>query len=130
MTEAPAEWCWMDDGSERCHGPFATREDALDDAIDNGREVVLVGHVQRYDGSEYMPDVDRILEIVNEDAADNDFSWLDDDAFELRVGADEDDASEELTAWARKWLRCDRWTCAYEMERVDLRETDGDEATP
>ena len=108
MTDDTRDWCWMKRDGERCHGPFASRDEAIHDACGYDLDAVLVGKVKRYLGDEMMPSADDLLEGINQNAADNGFGWLDAQAFDFRET--EAAAQADLTAWARKHLGTIYWT--------------------
>lgn len=115
-----AEWAWMEPGSENAHGPFKTREEALDDARSEERESVCVGQVDYPDPVYFagaVADAESIVERMDEALADGvgEFYPGDDPMFELKPYAEEA-LRAALSTWAELYVeRVGSWT---------LRETE------
>jgi len=103
------EWAWMEASGEAAYGPFATREEAVEDARKSTEsESVVIGKTTKVVPRDWAPgalDVDDILERMDEHAADV-FSY-DDSVFVLSGGTQEE-AEKALGAmmadWAEEWL--------------------------
>lgn len=97
-------WTWYRDGGS-CMGEHPTREDAIREALSDEAETFYVGKLCDVDLSRYMLDAEEVREIVGE-------RWWDDagmeDSVVARMSRDAmAEATEELRAWARKWLEPD-----------------------
>lgn len=113
--EDNTEWAWMVTHSGKAHGPFDTREEALEDAKEHGydgpNDGIAIGTCAWADAEDYLPSMDSVLEGMNECAFDGDFSFYDDAVFEVEHPSQaEKDFNELITAWAaahvvpRCWL--------------------------
>lgn len=117
------DWCWRIPESELAHGPFSSREQALEDARRESDAVkVLVGHPEYLRPADWIPsDMDELLERMDMFAYDNGFPG-DDQLFEV---PDEDqkeaqaDLDRTLAAWASKWVRpTGQWQTSEEEEQL------------
>jgi len=100
------EWGWMEPDKAQGHGPFDTREEALEDAKGYDVKEILVGRYEWIDPCEYLPDdIESLLETID-DAASGDLS-VDDSIVEVQEieGADaQAELREALRAWGKRWL--------------------------
>ena len=105
------EWFWTEKHSERAQGPFESREKAIEDAratLEKG-SVVEVGKVKRIEPGSYLPDMDDIIEDMDEVALHQDFGWVDDgEIIKVKEGA-VDALRDFLLQWSREYLSIDRW---------------------
>jgi len=120
------EWAWRGDHSEQAHGPFASRDEAMADALQHyapiDRATIILGHVRWADPAWYVMDaVEDHLERMDEMAGDNGFGWYDDPIFDIPqkdMVAAQTDLTERLEAWARRWVDSNCWVLD-EIERYE-----------
>lgn len=121
------QWAWMVDGNCIAHGPFKTREEAIEDARGHyapeecPREIVI-GYPSYANAASYLPvDIDTFLEQLEENAFDNDFGFADDTIFDVNgdVGEAEKELEEVFINWANKWLSSTTWLFV-ELEKVTI----------
>ena len=122
------QWAWSRLGNDYANGPFLTREEAIDDAMDSGEHEVHVGHVEWVDPAQFIDvDLDTMIESTEERAHDQD-GWAGDDALievRTRPGTGTDAAEQlalALQTWASEWLRPASWRMADGSEVVKLAE--------
>jgi len=124
-----AKWGWMVPDAEYVHGPFDTRDAAIEDArreLDNppGESTkIVLGHCRfanPVEAVKVVADLDAVLERMDEYARDNDFGFYDDNVFEP---VDESGAVIALRAaledWARQWVESSVWTLD-EVETIEV----------
>jgi len=112
---------WMPPHSEAAQGPFDSKEAAIEDAKDyyDGEATIYVGTCKYADPLDYLPDVESLLEQMDENAFDNDFAWYDNgDIFYCTETSKK--AEEGLRRWAKKYLRAEKIWTLVEIEKVDL----------
>lgn len=104
--EPPSEYCvCIGDGEEWIDGPFPTLGSARDCASETSG--ATVHEVERLDCVAYLPDVDDILDRINERVFDDGPGALvDGPVFELDDANQMKGAQAALEAWARKWVGC------------------------
>lgn len=105
MSNDATEYCWWID--EMPHGPFPSRDAALEDAADHlgagFTGSVLLGPIVYVDAAHYVAeaaDVDRLMESAEQSFAD--VCFYEDQAFYV---ADEAAAQAELRALIEGWAR-------------------------
>jgi hypothetical protein len=103
----PGHWAWCEQYGDRAHGPYTTREEALDDAAELEPKLISVGQINYLDPSDYVTDdADWVADNVC-DAMRDDCSWQ---GFEVDLVHGLESANEDLrsalTVWARKHLHC------------------------
>ena len=122
-----AKWGWSLVGSDTARGPFPSREAALKSARGEREtgDKVEVGVCEYADPVMHVYiDVDRLLEGMDQYAHDNDFSFCDEEIFQVRGGQKGHDAANAaleklLQAWAKKWLTSSVWVLG-KAEEVTL----------
>jgi hypothetical protein len=116
--EAPKiEWGWMIRNAEHAHGPFDSREEAVEDAKDychnTSLDGVIYGICRWGDPKTYLPDMDELLDRMNEVAYDDEFGFFDDEIFDVSSKEDAKNADIELEtflrAWADRWINSNAW---------------------
>lgn len=116
-----AEWCWVHSGAlgeaGSLSGPFKTREEALNDAIESFNPEsfpikIVLGRVKNIVPADYPPRFDTydVLESMEEALADDDLAF-EDCVFGLSGPRDdaEEALREALRAWIREWVESDGW---------------------
>ncbi len=110
------EWGWMIQGDEHAHGPFCSREEAVEDAKEYCRtslDKVIYGTCQWGDPTGYLLSVDELLDSMNEAAFDNDFGFFDGEVFDFSSKEDAKTAEKEyedfMAVWADKWINSNAW---------------------
>jgi hypothetical protein len=117
----PTEWCWCEVGGDRAHGPFATREEALDDATEMSDEPRLIelGRVEYFDPTDYANDdadeeANRILEAMYDncrsDFLEVDFIHSCDEACR--------DLKTAMWVWTKKHVTACGFWAMCDVERV------------
>ena len=106
-TAKPEEWAWAYKDHETAHGPFPTREAAIEDATrccDAGDEV-LVDTITWAHVCEYV-DAEAYVEALEQHAFDDNYSFHDDQLFSIATSKEA--AQEALCDWAKKHLTAAR----------------------
>jgi len=124
------QWAWCRPGSDYANGPFATREEAIADALDSGEHDhdVEVGHVEWLDPAAYIDvDLDTMIEATEERAHDQDGWDGDDELITVRVRSGTDtEAAEQLAlalqTWASEWLRPVVWRMSKGCDIVKIED--------
>lgn len=121
MADDTREWCWHDDdayGSERLHGPFATREEAIADAYENvaslfNKGKFVIGRVEWLAPADFVPDdLYDVLERMDEYAG-SDYGYDGDDRiFEAKCAETQSALTEALKKWANEYLYSNVWIVA------------------
>lgn len=92
------KWGWTLPGEENAHGPYDTREEAIEAArkrhpirVDQKPpEVEIeVGRCEPTTVEDHMPGPEDILDAINQHAYDNGFSWLDEGVFDFKEGSED-----------------------------------------
>jgi hypothetical protein len=113
---------WMDVRSEQAHGPFTSKTAAVEDAKGYYQEAehptIILGTCKYADPLDYLPDVESLLEGMDEKAFEEDFSWYDDG--DIFYTVDSRRAEEGLRQWAKTHLNADRIWTLVEEERIKL----------
>lgn len=112
----PAEvWGYAENDEDGYRGHFSSRDEAVSaGALEYEGEPFYVRCGRRPRPSEFLPDVDGLLEQMTENACDEAGEVAEESFMSLEGGA-----LLELAAWADKWLKCDFWICEGEPERVE-----------
>lgn len=123
---AEAEWCWVEHGllgeEGMLHGPFGSREDALEDArgsfFDEHLPLkIVLGRVHHVRPEDYPPryDTHDLLEQMEEALNDGGLCF-EDSVFYLKNKHEVANRhlQEALVAWIREWVLCDGWVLAEE----------------
>jgi hypothetical protein len=123
------EWGWtLLNYEEGAHGPFNSKKEVIKNAkeyiadesnkIIDDPEKILIGFVQWADPHEYLPDFDSVFELINQCAKDNEYSFFDDQVFDLNSSEkmahrNEERATKELqqllSKWTDKWITSSAW---------------------
>jgi hypothetical protein len=119
------EWGWMIRGDEHAHGPFCSREEAVEDAKEYCRNTslgkVVYGTCQWGDPKTYLPDMDELLDRMNESAYDDEFGFFDDEIFDIPSKENTKNAELELEtflrAWADRWINSNAWVLDEESSK-------------
>lgn len=116
-TPGPVQWIWRLVDSERAHGPFATREQAIADAGVTG--VIQLSHAQPVRSEAFMPSIEDILERMAEISADT--FCCDGQVFEC---SDNVAAERDLHAWARRHIHAHdvQWYTGDTLEEIDTND--------
>lgn len=110
------EWAWRLPGAENAVGIFASREEAIGDAlesVDPGTEIA-VGRVLYFDPADWLPDCDALLEGMERDASDNDWGFWDDELVIAKPGAAAA-LQAALSAWCEEYLTGAKVWCVGEL---------------
>lgn len=109
------KWGWA--YHEEAHGLFDSKEEAVQDALyELGPDTEIevdIGRCKLADPTDYLKtDVDDLLEELDQQAGDNDFSFAEDEIFEIE-DKDKEEAQKELkevmSAWAKKYVHTKMW---------------------
>jgi hypothetical protein len=126
------EWCYAKKSERHAHGPFDSREEAIEDAREyysgDGVFTIELGHPRYANVDECIPtDAADLVERMDEYAADNDFPG-DDPIFEIdQKDLKQADAElqELLKAWAKKWVCSNGCWVLDDTEEVEIQGTGG-----
>jgi hypothetical protein len=81
------QWGWMQTHSDRAYGPFDSREEAVADADAHDyspNDGIVFGRCVWADPESVLPSMDEFVEKLDESAYDNDFSFWEDEVFDVR----------------------------------------------
>jgi len=124
------EWCWYKIEPRRgahAHGPYDTREEAVDSARDyhlgDGKITIALGYPCYAEPKNWIPnDMDELLERMDQFASDNGFP-SDDPIFDVpkenRTAA-EKDLRDRLESWAQKWISTSGTWVMHGTEEVEI----------
>lgn len=126
-AEKEEEWCWRESkSSESAFGPFASREDAIEEArvADDRPRTVLISRCAYPDPvfiAGHVIDLGNILESMEEFAHDNEHPY-DDDIFDPVDMAEAEAALKRVVrAWAKVHIKpCTAWHTSEQEEEVEI----------
>ena len=121
MNDKNKTWAWKLKKSDTAHGLFSTREEAVDDAMgqEGSLDGVEIGHGVWPVPFCYMPDMDRLLDIMEDNADDSEYGFWEDEVFDVAdPAAARADLDAAHKAWAEKYITANCWLFVPEPDAM------------